>query len=530
VDKPLPFHAYPARERRPRLGAFLVVVGIGAPLVILAWGYAHALRTSFGQPLSDMDFGTLFISNAPLGIPLVIALFAVTAGAPPLVKRGLAYRQLGAIELLRRDARSPVLYLRSFDDDGTLDLTKSSFPWGSRKTIEMRIAKAFSEVGPVISIGRPGEPLPELGSNRFYVSDEEWQSAVLYFLEHAAAVIVLVGNSAGVAWEIRKALTRVPLKNLLFVFPFVVPKERCSRSLRIDEALRGAGGAKDAFSASMLRDMRAEQDARYQRLRDEYKAVSTAELPERLEDGIFLDFLVDGTPRVLPSRLPLFFRYRRDKQGVTLNYVRTLRPFLSKLAGREFKPSLTERFFATRLSLALFGFSLLSLTFGLVWVARNYELGYWGWGVVLVALMVFGMAAIAFKRAIEPISFVGVGKRFVASIVGFWLAGPVGWFVYIGGTSPASDDAAHAGLSWGFMFALAGMIAGAIAGLHGRIWMQILCVTAAGSALTMSVSALIGLPWQAADAMDMGDVLVLVLPILMVGGAVWSAVRRRRER
>ncbi len=523
MDTSLPFYAYPVRKRRPRLGAFMIAVGIGAPLVIMAWGYAHALRTSFGQPLSELDFGSFFIANAPLAI----VLLAITVAAPPLVKRGLAYRQLDAIELLHRDGRQPILYLRSFDDDGTLDLTKSSFSLGTRKTIEMRIAQVFSNFGPVISIGRPGEPLPELGSNRFYVSDEEWQSAVLHFLERSAVVIVLVGSSAGVAWEIREALTRVPLENLLFVFPFVVPKPHRTRFLRINELLRGAGGSKDAFSASMLRDMRAEQNARYQRLREECNAVSTAELPERLDDGIFVDFLGDGTPRVLPSRLPLFFRYWRDKQGVTLDYIRTLRPFLSKLTGQEIKPGLKERFFTGRLTLALFGFLLLALSASFIWVARNYELGFWGWGVMFVALMVFVNAVIALKRAIEPIKFVEIGKRFVASILGFCMAGPVGWFVYIGGISPASDDAAAAGLWSGFVCALAGMISGATAGFHGRIWMWILGATAAGSALIMIVSALFGLAWQAANTMDIGDVLVAVLPFLIVGGAVWGAVRQR---
>lgn len=537
MDTSLPFYTYPARKRRPLLGAFIVAVGIGAPFVALALFYTDALRTSFGQLLLEMNLGSSFIADATQ----IIVPTAIFLAGPLLVKRGLAYRQLDAIELLHRDGRQPILYLRSFDDDGTVDLTNISFSLGVQKTIEMRIAQVFSDFGPVISIGRPGEPLPELGTNRFYVSDEEWQSAVLHFLERSSVVIVFVGSSAGVAWEIREALARVPLEKLLFAFPFVEPKSRRNCFLRIT---RKDEGLKDALSASMLRDIRAEQNTRYHQFRNECNAVSTAELPERLDDGIFVDFLVDGTPRVLPSHLPLFFRYGRDKQGVTLNYPRTLRPFLSKLTGQEMKPGLAERFFTGRLTLALFGLFLLALAAGLILKMDYYMLELFrGWGffeqmvvVVGVPLMVLVCAAIAFKRAIEtikiePIKFVeiGKGKRFVASILGFWLAAPVGLFVYFGGTSPVSDDTVAGGLWSGFVCALAGMIAGATAGFHGRIWMRILGTTVAGSALIMIVSALFGLAWQAADAMDIGDILIPALPLLMVGGAVWGAARQRRD-
>jgi len=58
----------------------MVAAGIGAPFVIGAWGFAHGLR-NFGQFLSEMDFGSFFIANAPLAI----ALIAIAVAAPPLV-------------------------------------------------------------------------------------------------------------------------------------------------------------------------------------------------------------------------------------------------------------------------------------------------------------------------------------------------------------------------------------------------------------------------------------------------------------
>lgn len=74
------------------------------------------------------------------------------------------------------------------------------------------------------SIGRPGEWLPKLGSNRFYSSDAEWQKAVRHFLARSAAGVIVVGRSTGLRWD-RTALDEVPHERLLFVFPYLLPGE-----------------------------------------------------------------------------------------------------------------------------------------------------------------------------------------------------------------------------------------------------------------------------------------------------------------
>lgn len=85
-------------------------------------------------------------------------------------------RRLGApmaTEILKRDHRRPVLYLRAFRDDlfrstGTPSLVGYIF-WDP--TVEEKLALKMRGVGPFVAIGKPGEHLPQLGAARMYVPD-----------------------------------------------------------------------------------------------------------------------------------------------------------------------------------------------------------------------------------------------------------------------------------------------------------------------------------------------------------------------
>ena len=48
----------------------------------------------------------------------------------------------------------------------------------SVRTPEQELADILEHVGPVVAVGKPGEPLPELGAARLYVSHDEWQGKV----------------------------------------------------------------------------------------------------------------------------------------------------------------------------------------------------------------------------------------------------------------------------------------------------------------------------------------------------------------
>jgi hypothetical protein len=129
--------------------------------------------------------------------------------------------------LLDRDRRPPVLYLRSFQDDGSyarntlLESLVESLPLSTvsrRHSYEERLVKIVWCVGPVIAFGRPGEPLPELGAARMYLPNLIWKREILELMRSARLIILRMGPSAGLKWELSAAAAAVRPERLILYF------------------------------------------------------------------------------------------------------------------------------------------------------------------------------------------------------------------------------------------------------------------------------------------------------------------------
>jgi hypothetical protein len=75
-------------------------------------------------------------------------------------------------EVQESDSRPPVLYLRAFDTDKLTTHTVPSHKIAAYRTEEQQVARAFARFGPMLTLGRPGEPLPLVGAARSYVTHE----------------------------------------------------------------------------------------------------------------------------------------------------------------------------------------------------------------------------------------------------------------------------------------------------------------------------------------------------------------------
>jgi|CXWL01.1.fsa_nt_gi hypothetical protein len=115
-----------------------------------------------------------------------------------------------------------VVYLRSFRHD-----RKASTPGAaggplysfSVATEEEQLLEVLSDVGPAISLGRPGEQLPYLGAHRIYVPDADWQDVILQWVKVARLVVLRVGDSAGVSWELETIPSLVTPERLVLIVP-----------------------------------------------------------------------------------------------------------------------------------------------------------------------------------------------------------------------------------------------------------------------------------------------------------------------
>jgi signal peptidase I len=146
-------------------------------------------------------------------------------------------------ELLRKDWRPPVLFLRPFVHDAVVVARPWSFtqffialPWEQvrmvgRLTFEEAITSIFQGVGPVVAIGDPQRGLDVLGAARSFPDTDRWRSMVDDLAERASTIVAIPGVSPGVMWELRHLFARPRACPIVVVVPVHRPKPHETRSV-----------------------------------------------------------------------------------------------------------------------------------------------------------------------------------------------------------------------------------------------------------------------------------------------------------
>jgi len=267
-----PTNVLERRTRRPVAGYTTIVAG--ACLVALGLLCLAYLRASHGGAIPGALLGGL------------ASVFIAVGGS--LVIHGKKVIAADAFTLLQKDKRKPVLYLRSFGDDGTGISHRSEVVFTS---FEERIAKTLSKLGPVVAIGRPNEALPELGAARLYVSDDEWQQAVHELMGRAQLVVLRAGESEGLIWEFRTTVERLKPEQILIFLPFAFDREELT--------LGAATGS--AWNRVIRRKRKVEKSSRqdqYSIFRKHVESFFPKGLPKQIGDAFLFSFHSDWTPVV----------------------------------------------------------------------------------------------------------------------------------------------------------------------------------------------------------------------------------------
>lgn len=130
-----------------------------------------------------------------------------------------------ASALARADSRSPILLLRSFGADELR--VKNDRYWGSRflaiqdqeSRLEEVIVETLYPYGPLIALANPNDRLPPLGAARENVADPAWQQAVERYMLQASRIVLIIGNTPSLRWEVRQIISSGYLEKCLLVFP-----------------------------------------------------------------------------------------------------------------------------------------------------------------------------------------------------------------------------------------------------------------------------------------------------------------------
>lgn len=215
-----------------------IVAGLFAPTALVAIAMAKAMMGAANSAALD-DLLKWMLAMVAL-VPLLFARRLLRRFARRLI-------QIEARELLKRDERRPVVFLRAFEDDQVSIMTGTRFSrallwWKDEQTISVDhlATELLWPMGPVIALGNPAQPIPDYGAVRYSGASDDWRSIVGALCARAAAIVLCVDSSAGVAWEMEHLRSESLDSKTLFLIP---PKLRnvASSSFPFRAYLKGLG-------------------------------------------------------------------------------------------------------------------------------------------------------------------------------------------------------------------------------------------------------------------------------------------------
>jgi hypothetical protein len=165
-----------------------------------------------------------------------------------------------------------VVYLRSFGDDKEYVPSPPGalFP---RRTVEEDLTETLASIArPIVAIGRPGERLPSVGAYRCYVGDDRWQATVGQLLARTRFVVMRMGETPGLRWELSQCVRDLAPEQLVLWLPNV------------------------QFANKQMRRRRVE---RYEAFRAWASGILPRGLPAEIGDARFIGFDTDWVPRVV---------------------------------------------------------------------------------------------------------------------------------------------------------------------------------------------------------------------------------------
>lgn len=217
----------PLRGRWRPLG---VVAGCASvALAIIGW---IGVLSAFAVELRDVPNVLRSVLGTGAFWPMAVAglLTILVARVPVALARRFALARPNPA------SRYEIVFLRSFQDDG-LKIRARGDTRGivDRLTMQHRhgyehlLVASARHFGPVVAIGQPGERVPPIGAFRRYYENDEWQGAIQQMLRDAKLVVLSVGDTPSVGWEISRVRDLGLLDRTIFVVPPIGREARQER-------------------------------------------------------------------------------------------------------------------------------------------------------------------------------------------------------------------------------------------------------------------------------------------------------------
>lgn len=236
----------------------LVLEIVAAAFIFIAWVWgftwvAVVAPNAVQSLLFDPTLSPVASTETALRIAAILAVFYGGFASITAINRlGRRVRWTAATVRTRTLANPVVLYLRDFTDDTRLVAAgdvishpaNEIFSFRGRVPYEEVIGRELGRNGSVLAIAEPASPrifLP-LGASRKWISDRQWHDAVLHQMSHAVLVIIAVGATEGLLWEITTATKKGLLDKIILLMPPDKDDALRMRWAATVNAIRAAGG------------------------------------------------------------------------------------------------------------------------------------------------------------------------------------------------------------------------------------------------------------------------------------------------
>jgi hypothetical protein len=254
----------PTRLRRSTGVTVIVVVGVCVGMAGIALVLAGALMGSRG--------GAIELTTGIANLGFIVEIFGlVVLGVSVALHRFARRISMSRASLaVLADQRPPILYLRSFADD-KLRLRVAPFARPSllerlssrrKQGFEEIMAEELQQYGPLTAVGEPGRRLAPIGFAREYLPDVDWQSHVQQRMYQSGAIVVTVGRSRGIEWEMQELIHKGAWRKVVFVFPPVDATDILRRWEKVAPLLHHVGLPSDS-SCLLAMTFTAEAECRY---------------------------------------------------------------------------------------------------------------------------------------------------------------------------------------------------------------------------------------------------------------------------
>jgi hypothetical protein len=144
-----------------------------------------------------------------------------------LLLRACEVAQNRAIKLESATPGPIVLFLRGFATEQAFHDDTGFFLGLVAESEEEEVSRYFegAELGEVVGLAKPGQRFQELGATRLEIGTENWRAAVANLMRRANAIVMRLGSTDALVWELEEIVRAGKLSRTLFILPAAMDRE-----------------------------------------------------------------------------------------------------------------------------------------------------------------------------------------------------------------------------------------------------------------------------------------------------------------